>query len=71
MTEQQVGQSERQLEREHDVEPDALDEELACTHCGGEGVCEEGIDPLMTCPEDPHPCHACGGSGNREDQVIF
>lgn len=47
------------------------DEEFDCTHCGGEGECEEGSDPLGRCPEEPHPCHACGGSGDRKDQTIF
>jgi len=45
--------------------------EWECTYCGGEGTCEEGSDPLLTCPDDPHPCHACGGSGDRKDQTIF
>jgi DnaJ-class molecular chaperone len=47
------------------------EEELDCTHCGGEGICEEGSDPLVTCPETPHRCHACGGTGRRSDQRIF
>lgn len=46
-------------------------EELACTHCGGEGLCMDGSDPLGNCPDDPHRCHACGGSGDRKDQTIF
>ena len=47
------------------------DVERACTHCGGEGLCSAGADPLGNCPDDFHDCHACNGSGNREDQVIF
>lgn len=47
------------------------DGELECTHCGGDGTCDEGSDPLGNCPEDVHRCHACGGSGNRKDQTIF
>jgi hypothetical protein len=47
------------------------DRELECTHCGGEGTCEDGSDPLVTCPEEPHPCHACNGSGLRRDQRIW
>jgi hypothetical protein len=46
-------------------------EEWACTHCGGEGVCTDGSDPLGNCPDVPHRCHACGGSGARKDQTIF
>jgi hypothetical protein len=61
-------------------EPSAMDAEydddygsddLECTHCGGEGLCWDGSDPLGNCPDDPHRCHACGGSGNRKDQTIF
>lgn len=47
------------------------DREYDCTHCGGEGLCWDGADPLGNCPDEPHRCHACGGSGNRKDQVIF
>jgi len=54
-----------QLEHGDDIEL------LECTHCGGDGLCEDGSDPLGRCPEEPHRCHACGGSGNRSDQVIF
>lgn len=45
--------------------------ELECTHCGGEGLCWDGSDPLGNCPDEPHRCHACGGSGNRRDQTLF
>lgn len=48
-----------------------FDDERDCTHCGGEGTCDEGSDPLGNCPEDPHRCHACAGSGRRADQTIF
>ncbi len=53
------------------VDYDAEDEDdyLACTHCGGEGVCEDNCDPLWY--EPFHKCHACNGTGNRKDQVIF
>jgi DnaJ-class molecular chaperone len=51
--------------------PEQWDDILACTHCGGEGICMDGADPLGDCPAQPHTCHACGGSGNREDQVLF
>jgi hypothetical protein len=52
---------------------DYLDDmaEYDCTHCGGEGLCWDGSDPLGNCPDEPHRCHACGGSGNRKDQRIF
>lgn len=42
-----------------------------CTHCGGEGLCWDGADPLDDCPDEPHPCHACRGSGRRKDQWLF
>lgn len=42
-----------------------------CTHCGGSGECCDNADPLWDCDENLHPCHACGGSGNRGDQRIF
>lgn len=48
-----------------------LDDEFDCTHCGGEGTCDDGSDPLGDCDDLPHPCHACGGSGRRSDQVVF
>lgn len=48
-----------------------FEDEWDCTHCGGEGTCEDGADPLLTCPYEPHACHACNGSGKRRDQVIF
>lgn len=44
---------------------------LDCTHCGGEGLCWDGADPLGDCPDDPHACHACYGSGRRKDQWMF
>jgi DnaJ-class molecular chaperone len=47
------------------------DDDLECTHCGGSGDCHDGADPLGNCPDQVHPCHACGGSGGREDQAIF
>lgn len=47
------------------------DSNLECTHCGGEGLCWDGSDPLGNCPDDPHRCHACAGSGKRKDQTIF
>lgn len=49
---------------------DAEDEE-PCSRCLGEGLCWDGADPLDDCPEDPHPCHACKGSGRGKDQVHF
>lgn len=45
--------------------------EECCTHCNGEGICTDGADPLGDCPDEPHRCHACDGSGDRENQVIF
>lgn len=50
-------------------EPD--DDDARCTHCGGEGLCAEGADPLGDCPDELHRCHACGGSGEGRDQVIW
>lgn len=47
------------------------DSERDCTHCSGEGICMDGSDPLGNCPDEPHRCHACGGSGDRKDQTIF
>lgn len=49
----------------------SFDENYACTHCGGEGQCCDGADPLGDCPDDYHPCHACRGSGARKDQVVY
>lgn len=46
-------------------------EATLCTHCGGDGLCWDGADPLDNCPDTAHACHACNGSGDREDQVIF
>lgn len=46
-------------------------EDEPCSHCGGEGTCYDGSDPLGDCPDEPHDCHACGGSGRAEDQVIW
>lgn len=45
--------------------------EWECTHCNGEGLCWDGADPLGDCLDEPHRCHACGGSGKREDQRVF
>lgn len=50
---------------------DEFGQEWDCTHCGGEGLCWDGSDPLGNCPDEPHRCHACGGSGNRRDQTVF
>lgn len=47
------------------------DHDLECTHCGGEGLCWDGSDPLGNCADDPHRCHACTGSGKRKDQTVF
>ncbi len=46
-------------------------DDFDCTHCGGEGLCCDGADPLGNCPDDAHRCHACGGSGSRSDQTLF
>lgn len=45
--------------------------DLDCTHCGGDGTCDDNADPLWDCDDQPHPCHACGGTGRRRDQRIF
>jgi len=61
-------------EKHHELHPDeAYDDgfDLECTHCGGEGTCYDGSDPLGDCPDEEHPCHACYGSGKRRDQTIF
>jgi hypothetical protein len=42
-----------------------------CSHCGGEGLCWDGADPLGNCPDDPHRCHACNGSGRAKDQTLW
>jgi DnaJ-class molecular chaperone len=52
----------------YDVDVDDFGHELKCTICGGEGTCDDNADPLWDCDEIPHPCHACGGTGNRRDQ---
>lgn len=52
-------------------EDDFFDQEWHCTHCGGEGTCEDNANPLWDCDDNPHPCHSCGGSGKREDQRVF
>jgi hypothetical protein len=58
-----------------DLTPDAFEDDFGrehdCTWCNGEGVCMDGADPLGNCPDEPHRCHACLGSGNRQDQVLF
>ena len=46
-------------------------DDLECTHCGGDGICDDGADPLWSCPPEAHLCHACNGTGKRRDQVIF
>jgi hypothetical protein len=54
------------------VSLDAASEDVvSCTHCGGEGVCWDGSDPFGDCPDEPHRCHACGGSGRGKDQVVW
>lgn len=50
---------------------DDFGNELDCTHCGGDGECDANANPLWDCDDNPHPCHACGGSGSRRDQRIF
>ena len=47
------------------------EDDPGCTHCNGEGLCWDGSDPLGNCPDGPHRCHACGGSGARKDQTIW
>lgn len=61
---------------ESEPDPDEFEDddwggELECTHCGGEGLCWDGANPLGDCPDEIHACHACYGSGKRKDQVIF
>lgn len=50
---------------------DDFGHELECTHCGGEGTCDANANPLWDCDDNPHPCHACSGSGSRRDQRVF
>lgn len=51
---------------------DDSDDDLECTHCGGDGICDDGYDDIGgSCPSEAHFCHACRGTGNRRDQVIF
>lgn len=57
-------------EYEYDFDDDDGGEEY-CTHCNGEGYCTTGADPLGDCPDEPHRCHACHGSGERKDQTVF
>lgn len=45
------------------------DDDGPCSHCGGEGDCACGMDPLWY--DEIHPCHACNGTGNARDQVIW
>lgn len=54
-----------------DYDESAYEQELACTWCGGEGICDDGADPLGNCPDEPHRCHACNGSGDRSKQTVF
>lgn len=54
-----------------DEDYEDYDLEWDCTHCHGEGTCDDGADPLGNCPDTGHRCHACGGTGNRSDQRIF
>lgn len=54
-----------------DVDLEEYEDELECTHCGGDGACCDGSDPLWDCPDTPHRCHACNGSGRRKDQWVF
>lgn len=47
-------------------------DDLDCTHCGGDGICDAGDDDIGgSCPSEAHFCHACRGTGRRRDQVIF
>jgi hypothetical protein len=55
---------------EREMTFDELDE-LPCSWCGGEGLCWDGSDPLGSCPDEPHPCHACCGGGRVKDQWLF
>lgn len=48
---------------------DIEDDDAACSHCSGEGTCENGCDPGWY--DDIHPCHACSGTGRAKDQVIW
>lgn len=66
-----LGQSERRPCGFFHGDPLPDEDDLKCTHCGGEGFCWDGADPLGDCPDDIHNCHACGGSGRRRDQTIF
>lgn len=53
-------------------EIEAMDEDnQPCSHCGGEGFCWDGSDPLGDCPDEIHDCHACYGSGRAKDQVFW
>ena len=63
----QCGYDERNCMCDDEDFMDSLD----CTHCGGDGICDDGADPLWSCPAEAHCCHACNGSGKRRDQVIF
>jgi hypothetical protein len=63
-----MGQSEDSAEL---MDLRADDPEWAGTHCNGEGLCWDGADPLGDCPDEMHACHACYGSGKREDQWLF
>jgi DnaJ-class molecular chaperone len=61
----------RDDEREDVVFVEDFGDQDDCTHCNGEGTCDDNADPLWDCDDNPHPCHACGGSGRRRDQRIF
>jgi DnaJ-class molecular chaperone len=56
---------------ESPAEDEDWGEEWACTHCGGSGECDANANPLWDCDDQPHPCHACYGSGRRKDQWLF
>lgn len=51
---------------------EAFEDEWDCTHCAGDGICDEGADWIGgSCPLEAHACHACHGTGRRSDQRIF
>jgi hypothetical protein len=55
-----------------DYEDDEWDDNLSCTHCGGEGY-REVEDPLWDdCDEFGYgPCTSCDGTGRRDKQWVF
>ncbi len=51
------------------------DEEVTCSHCGGEWYLQECDDPIQCCDSRCdgtwHPCVACNGTGLAASQWMW